>query len=114
MSWYVHAKKGSVKVKLGQRVKRGQLLGEVGNSGGSAIPHLHFTLVAFRGLSVPWRCESFEVIAPDGTPVRAIDTWPREGWVIRGSEPKVAPDPKPAPEGDDDDDDEPNEEDEDE
>lgn len=91
MSWYVHAKKGSVKVKLGQKVKRGQLLGEVGNSGGSAIPHLHFTLVAFRGISVPWRCEAFEVIAPDGTPIRALDTWPREGWVIRGQEPKPVP-----------------------
>lgn len=117
LSWYVHAKKGSVKVKLGQKVKRGQLLGTVGNSGGSAIPHLHYTLVSFRGISVPWRCESFEVIAPDGTPVRVLDTWPREGWVIRGAEPKpVVADP-PAPEEDDDDelddDDEPEDEDED-
>lgn len=93
-SWYVHAKKGTVKVKLGQRVKRGQLLGEVGNSGGSAIPHLHYTLVSYRGISVPWRCESFEVMAPDGTPVRVLDTWPREGWVIRGAKPKVEPEPK--------------------
>ena len=114
MSWYVHAKKGSVKVKLGQKVKRGQLLGEVGNSGGSAIPHLHFTLVSFRGISVPWRCESFEVMAPDGTPIRATDTWPREGWVIRGSEPKVAPDPPPADDDDDDDDDDDEDKDEDE
>jgi tetratricopeptide (TPR) repeat protein len=115
MSWYVHAKKGSITVKLGQRVKRGQLLGTVGNSGGSAIPHLHFTLVSFRGISVPWRCESFEVIAPDGTPVRALNTWPREGWVIRGAEPKpIKADPPADEEDDDEEDDDEEDEDEDE
>jgi tetratricopeptide (TPR) repeat protein len=87
LSWYVHAKKGSVRVKLGQRVKQGEILGEVGNSGGSATPHLHFTLIAFRRLSVPWRCKSFEVIAPDGTPLRVKDAWPREGWTIKAKTP---------------------------
>ncbi|MBL4847532.1 MAG: M23 family metallopeptidase [Planctomycetes bacterium] len=87
LSWYVHAKKGSITVKLGQKVKRGELLGTVGNSGGSAIPHLHFTLVSFRGLSVPWRCEEFEVMAPTGSAIRALDVWPREGWVVLGKEP---------------------------
>ncbi|MGE0706872.1 MAG: peptidoglycan DD-metalloendopeptidase family protein [Planctomycetota bacterium] len=91
LSWYVHAKKGSIKVKLGDRVKRGQLLGEVGNSGGSAIPHLHFTLISFRRISVPWRCEAFELIAPDGTPIRVRDAWPREGWTIQTKPPAAAP-----------------------
>lgn len=41
-SWYWHLKKGSVKVKVGQKVRCGDLLGHVGSSGKSATPHLHF------------------------------------------------------------------------
>ena len=38
---YAHMKPGSVRVHVGERVRRGQLLGELGNSGNSATPHLH-------------------------------------------------------------------------
>ena len=41
-SWYWHLKKGSVKVKVGQKVRCGDLLAYVGSSGMSATPHLHF------------------------------------------------------------------------
>ncbi len=82
LSWYVHAKKGSIVVKEGDLVEAGQKLGEVGNSGGSAIPHLHFTLVAFRGISVPWHCDGYRVIAPDGTPIAVTRAWPSEGWTL--------------------------------
>lgn len=39
---YLHLKKGSVKVKVGDKVKCGQALGLVGSSGNSSMPHLHF------------------------------------------------------------------------
>jgi hypothetical protein len=39
---YAHLQPGSVRVKPGQRVHRGQVLGLVGNSGNSTAPHLHF------------------------------------------------------------------------
>ena len=39
---YLHLKKGSVLVKPGERVTAGQALGEVGSSGMSSGPHLHF------------------------------------------------------------------------
>lgn len=42
---YVHLAKGSVAVKLGDRVRAGQLLGRLGNSGGTLAPHLHFHIV---------------------------------------------------------------------
>jgi len=42
---YGHLKKGSVVVKRGDRVKAGQILGRVGNSGASGMPHLHFTML---------------------------------------------------------------------
>ncbi|PQB05938.1 peptidoglycan DD-metalloendopeptidase family protein [Aureitalea marina] len=38
---YAHFEKGTVKVSNGERVKRGQLLGNCGNSGNSSEPHLH-------------------------------------------------------------------------
>lgn len=38
---YCHMKKGSVRVKTGDYVKRGDVLGEVGLSGQTEFPHLH-------------------------------------------------------------------------
>jgi len=39
---YAHLKTGSVKVKRGQRVRTGQVLGLLGNTGNTDSPHLHF------------------------------------------------------------------------
>ena len=41
---YNHMKRGSVAVSVGQRVRTGQLLGLLGNSGNSDAPHLHFQI----------------------------------------------------------------------
>ncbi|OZG74234.1 hypothetical protein BTA51_04245 [Hahella sp. CCB-MM4] len=41
---YAHILQGSVKVKVGDRVSRGQLLARSGNSGFSTGPHLHFAV----------------------------------------------------------------------
>lgn len=43
-SFLVHLKKGSVMVKEGDIVKKGQPIGQVGNSGSSMYPHLHYQL----------------------------------------------------------------------
>jgi len=43
-AFYAHLQPGSIRVKPGDRVKRGQVLGLVGNSGNSTEPHLHFHL----------------------------------------------------------------------
>ena len=40
-----HARKGSIKVKAGQKVMEGQQVAEVGHSGNSTAPHLHFQLM---------------------------------------------------------------------
>jgi len=42
---YAHMQPGSVRVKPGEHVKRGQVLGLVGNSGNSSEPHLHFHVI---------------------------------------------------------------------
>jgi murein DD-endopeptidase MepM/ murein hydrolase activator NlpD len=39
---YAHMQSGSLRVKVGDKVKRGDVLGLVGNSGNSTEPHLHF------------------------------------------------------------------------
>jgi hypothetical protein len=44
VSVLAHFQRGSVVVKAGEQVKRGQLLGKCGNSGNSSEPHLHYQL----------------------------------------------------------------------
>lgn len=42
---YAHLRNGSVRVRPGQAVAVGDVLGEVGNSGSSVQPHLHFQVM---------------------------------------------------------------------
>jgi murein DD-endopeptidase len=44
-AFYAHLQPGSLRVKVGDRVRRGQVVGLVGNSGNSTEPHLHFHIV---------------------------------------------------------------------
>jgi len=44
VSVLAHLKLGSIKVKVADKVKRGQLIGLCGNSGNSSNPHLHYHL----------------------------------------------------------------------
>ena len=37
-------------VKRGQNVKRGQMIGYVGNSGGSTAPHCHYEIIKVRSM----------------------------------------------------------------
>jgi hypothetical protein len=43
-SWFGHLKQGSVRVTVGQDVKQGQVIAEMGASGDSLFPHLHYEL----------------------------------------------------------------------
>jgi murein DD-endopeptidase MepM/ murein hydrolase activator NlpD len=42
---YAHLRRGSVRVTRGQRVRRGQVIGELGKSGSSTGPHLHMQMM---------------------------------------------------------------------
>jgi murein DD-endopeptidase MepM/ murein hydrolase activator NlpD len=42
---YAHLQPGSLRVKPGERVRRGQVLALLGNSGNSVAPHLHFQVM---------------------------------------------------------------------
>lgn len=45
VTFYAHLRQGSVRVRVGDRVREGDPLGKVGNSGRSSMPHLHFHLM---------------------------------------------------------------------
>ncbi len=54
----VHFVEGSIEVEVGDHIEVGQRLGEVGNSGVSYLPHLHYTLYTYikeqeRFISIP-------------------------------------------------------------
>lgn len=76
---YMHLRSGSVRVRAGDSVTRGQVIGQVGTSGASTSPHLHFQLnetpwkegresVSFFGEGVPFELSSFDVIGRDASP----------------------------------------------
>ena len=53
---YGHLRQDSISVKIGDRVRRGQPVAAVGNSGSAEFPHLHFQLMDapdMRGEGVP-------------------------------------------------------------
>ena len=49
---YAHMQPGSITVRVGEAVHRGQVLGRVGNTGSSAAPHLHFHITNSALLAV--------------------------------------------------------------
>jgi murein DD-endopeptidase MepM/ murein hydrolase activator NlpD len=60
---YAHLQLGSLKVKLGDTVKTGQVLALLGNSGNSDAPHLHFQLMdansPLGAEGIPYEFEGF-------------------------------------------------------
>ncbi len=48
-----YLKAGSLKVRPGQRVKQGEVIGECGNSGSSFAPHVEYSLQNTRGFPLP-------------------------------------------------------------
>jgi murein DD-endopeptidase MepM/ murein hydrolase activator NlpD len=63
---YAHLAPGSLQVKEGERVTRGQSLGNVGNSGNSLGPHLHFHVSdrpePLAGEGLPFALDSFTLV----------------------------------------------------
>jgi hypothetical protein len=78
-AYYAHLRAGTVAVQAGERVRRGQRLGELGNSGNTSGPHLHFHVMdgpsgqAAGGL--PYVFDPFQLIGrtPPVSEVVALD-----------------------------------------
>lgn len=83
-SFYGHLQPGSVRVREGDSVQRGQHIGAVGSSGNSTEPHLHFHVcnsadpLMCAGIPVQW--ETLTMAIPD--PARA----PQSGDILSPAE----------------------------
>jgi murein DD-endopeptidase len=96
-AFYAHLRPGSLRVRTGDRVRRGQVLGLVGNSGNSTEPHLHFHLAdgdsPLGTEGIPYVHESFELLgrcsgmltgcSRNATPERRHREMPAGNMIIR-------------------------------
>jgi len=105
---YAHLQPGSIGVKPGERVRRGQAIGRVGNSGNSIAPHLHFHVMdspsPLDANGLPYAIDAFWVtgrgagtapfdeaeekgtplaFAPVVPPLRVTDALPLDQLVVR-------------------------------
>jgi murein DD-endopeptidase len=71
---YEHLKPGSIRVAVGDRVRRGQVLASLGFTGDSTEPHLHFHVAdspsPLAGEGLPFEFEKFRVEAQGVTNIR--------------------------------------------
>jgi murein DD-endopeptidase len=95
-AFYEHLKPGSIKVKPGQRVKKGEVIAALGFTGQSTGPHLHFHMAnkdtPLYAEGIPFVFESFMTLGsyPDfETFGKAI--WERSGDTIRNQAERPLP-----------------------
>jgi hypothetical protein len=86
-AYYMHLQPGSLRVKAGDRVRRGQVMARIGASGDAREPHLHFEVTTssklLAGEGVPYlidryRCKS----ASDGAMELHIHELPLDNSVV--------------------------------
>lgn len=72
-AYYMHLQPGSVRVNVGDRVRRGQMLARIGCSGDAREPHLHFEVTtsseALVGEGVPYLIDRYRSRTPNGGPI---------------------------------------------
>lgn len=72
-----HMRCGSIKITNGQKISAGQIIGEVGNSGYSLSPHIHFQVMdgsdVLKAKIIPFKVTEFE-------------QYQKESWVLHKNE----------------------------
>jgi Peptidase family M23 len=75
---YAHMQPGSVRVSAGDRIRRGEIIGKVGNTGNSQAPHLHLHVTdgpsPLTSNGVPYVFEEFTATAVDHAGTADFDT----------------------------------------
>jgi hypothetical protein len=84
---YIHLQPGSLRVKAGDHVRRGQILAQIGNSGDSREPHLHFEVATasslLAGEGVPYLIDEYLVTtASDGATERRTRELPLKDTLV--------------------------------
>lgn len=83
-AFFAHLQPGSIRVKVGDRVRKGQVIGLLGNSGNSVSPHLHFHIGDANSLNgsegLPFVFDSFDL---NGQTQRRILEMPINNNVVR-------------------------------
>ncbi len=86
---YAHFQPDSIRVEEGDRVKRGDVLALVGNSGNSLAPHLHFHVMStpqsLASNGLPYEIDSFTVTGRNTAGTEAFDKAEAEGTPLRVS-----------------------------
>lgn len=93
--FYAHMIKGSITVKEGDFVTRGQVIGHLGNSGNTSAPHLHFHVIAgpasLGSNGLPYVADGYELLA------RSASTEAFDNAEINGVPLEMVPVPNPGP-----------------
>ena len=76
MAYYGHLKRGSIRVRCGDRVSVGQRIAESGNTGFSRGPHLHF--VVQKNSNMRWVAIPFQFQGQNGSAIT-----PRKGDTLQ-------------------------------
>jgi hypothetical protein len=80
---FAHMQPGSVKVAKGTRVKAGDVLGKVGNTGNTSAPHLHFHVMdgpsPLLSNGIPYLINGFTLVAIDKAGTADFDKAEAEG-----------------------------------
>ena len=94
-AFYAHMIKGSITVKEGDFVTRGQVIGLLGNSGNTSAPHLHFHILAgpetLGSNGLPYVTDGYELLA------RSASTEAFDNAEINGVPLEMVPVPNPGP-----------------
>jgi murein DD-endopeptidase MepM/ murein hydrolase activator NlpD len=73
-AYYLHLQPGSLRVKAGDHVRRGQMLGRIGATGDAREPHLHFEVTdsakALAGDGLPYLIDRYRLQGSEGGPLK--------------------------------------------
>jgi hypothetical protein len=85
-SFIAHLKRGSISVKKGDCIKRGQVIGLCGNSGHSTEPHIHYQLQEGKSMwfsmSLPIKFSTFSIRNSSSPPISMNEEYVEKGHYV--------------------------------